>query len=127
MRLHSMNRFLIVGGASNDLMGLTGALRKLRTSSTLNMCICWRLLLGRAWKYGWRNLKSASPFKMKGLIMVEKNSGPMPQLLTRRELLHACGMGLGTLAFAQLFGQSALADDKAFANPLAAKPPHFTP
>jgi hypothetical protein len=59
--------------------------------------------------------------------MLEKTSDSTPQLLTRRELLHACGMGLGALAFAQLSGQSVIADDKAFANPLAPKPPHFTP
>jgi Protein of unknown function (DUF1501) len=52
---------------------------------------------------------------------------PEDRFMTRRELLHACGMGLGSLAFAQLFAQAAMADDKGFANPLAARQPHFAP
>ncbi|MDX2033191.1 MAG: DUF1501 domain-containing protein [Blastocatellia bacterium] len=56
---------------------------------------------------------------------------PTPDLadrfLTRRELLRACGMGMGTLAFAALAGAPARADEKGYANPLAPKPPHFAP
>jgi hypothetical protein len=47
--------------------------------------------------------------------------------LTRRELLKACGMGFGGLAFAQLLGQTAFADGNEAANPLAPKAPHFAP
>jgi hypothetical protein len=36
-------------------------------------------------------------------------------------------MSFGALVFAQLFEQTAHSQDKGFANPLAAKPPHFTP
>src|SRR5215510_8376288 len=54
-------------------------------------------------------------------------ANPADRFLTRRELLHACGMSFGALAFSQLFEQTARAQDKGFANPLAAKPPHFTP
>jgi hypothetical protein len=59
--------------------------------------------------------------------MSKHQANPGDRFLTRRELLHACGMSFGALAFAQLFEQTARAQDKGFANPLAAKPPHFTP
>lgn len=49
------------------------------------------------------------------------------RFLTRRELLQACGTGLGALALAQLCGLTVLAEEKALANPLAVKPPHFAP
>src|SRR5262245_55855250 len=58
--------------------------------------------------------------------MSKHMANPEDRFLTRRELLHACGMSFGALAFAQLFGQTAHAQDKGFANPLAARPPHFT-
>jgi phage FluMu protein gp41 len=54
-------------------------------------------------------------------------TNPEDHFLTRRELLHACGVGLGTLAFAELFKQSAIAGEQDFANPLAVKQPHFQP
>lgn len=54
-------------------------------------------------------------------------ANPEDSFLTRRELLHACGMSFGALAFAQLFEQTAPAQDKGFANPLAARQPHFAP
>jgi hypothetical protein len=59
--------------------------------------------------------------------MSKHKVSPEDRFLTRRELLHASGMSFGALAFAQLFEQSAQAQDKGFANPLAAKQPHFTP
>src|SRR5262245_43912314 len=59
--------------------------------------------------------------------MADHKTNPAGSFLTRRELLHACGMGFGALAFAQLTGQIAIADDKSLANPLAPKPPHFAP
>ncbi|MFZ4987157.1 MAG: DUF1501 domain-containing protein [Blastocatellia bacterium] len=49
------------------------------------------------------------------------------RLLTRRELLQACGTGLGSLALATLIGADAQADQKGHSGPLAPKPPHFTP
>ena len=58
-------------------------------------------------------------------------NNPTPDLtdrfLTRRELLRACGMGMGTLAFAALSGSPLRAEEKGYANPLAPKPPHFAP
>jgi hypothetical protein len=59
--------------------------------------------------------------------MSKHEANPEDRFLTRRELLHACGMSFGALAFAQLFEQTVRAQDKGFANPLAAKPPHFAP
>jgi len=59
--------------------------------------------------------------------MSKHKVNPEDRFLTRRELLHACGMSFGALAFVQLFEQTACAQDNGFANPLAAKPPHFTP
>jgi hypothetical protein len=49
------------------------------------------------------------------------------RFLTRRELLQACGMGMGALAFTQLATTTSRADDKHIVNPLAPKPPHFAP
>src|SRR5439155_7265632 len=49
-------------------------------------------------------------------------------LLTRRELLCRCGMGMGALALTHLMGQtrSLLASEpKSFVNPLAPRQPHF--
>ena len=45
-------------------------------------------------------------------------------VLTRRELLQRCGLGLGGLALGQLLGQSAEAGGSGL-NPLAPRPPHF--
>jgi Protein of unknown function (DUF1501) len=59
--------------------------------------------------------------------MSKHKANPEDHFLTRRELLHACGMSFGALAFAQLFEQTAHAQDKGFANPLAARQPHFAP
>ena len=59
--------------------------------------------------------------------MTNHDANLSDHFLTRRELLHACGMGLGALAFAQLAGEAALADGKSAANPLAPKSPHFAP
>jgi hypothetical protein len=59
--------------------------------------------------------------------MNEHQNDLADNFLTRRELLQRCGMGFGALAFAQLFGQAAWAEDKSLANPLAPKAPHFTP
>src|SRR5579863_2198917 len=44
-------------------------------------------------------------------------------MLSRRELLGRCGMGLGALAFQSFFAQLARAGDPV--NPLKAKTPHF--
>jgi hypothetical protein len=44
--------------------------------------------------------------------------------LTRRELLHRCGMGFGALAFAQMLAATVSAGEH---NPLAPKKPHFAP
>ena len=49
------------------------------------------------------------------------------QPLTRRDLLQACGMGLGSLALSALAPAASVADDRRYASPLAPKPPHFTP
>jgi len=49
------------------------------------------------------------------------------RLLSRRELLHACGMGLGALAFGALAADRTRADEKPNVNPLAPRPPHFAP
>ena len=56
---------------------------------------------------------------------------PMPDFadrpLSRRDLLHACGMGLGALALGALAGADVRADEKPYVNPLAPKTPHFAP
>jgi hypothetical protein len=55
---------------------------------------------------------------------------PEHGLLSRRELLRDCGMGLGTLGLAALLANtptSARAATDAYVNPLAPKPPHFRP
>ena len=49
------------------------------------------------------------------------------RLLSRRELLHACGMGLGALALGALGADQTLADEKSYVNPLAPRAPHFAP
>src|SRR5882757_5557355 len=46
------------------------------------------------------------------------------RFLTRRELLHRCGMGFGAMAISSLFGK-VLGDDSVSLNPLAVKAPHF--
>src|SRR5438445_2353808 len=46
------------------------------------------------------------------------------RFLTRRELLHRCGMGFGAMALSNLFGK-VLAEDSVSLNPLAVKAPHF--
>ncbi|MGH9803180.1 MAG: DUF1501 domain-containing protein, partial [Blastocatellia bacterium] len=46
-------------------------------------------------------------------------------LMTRRELLHRSGMGMGALALAQLTGSTANAQQLNSTNPLAPKQPHF--
>jgi hypothetical protein len=56
--------------------------------------------------------------------------GPMNRsAFSRRELLHHCGIGFGTLGLAALLRDELLASPSAAAgaNPLAAKPPHFAP
>ena len=54
-----------------------------------------------------------------------------PASFSRRELLHRCGMGFGSLGLAALLGDAGLLTPEARAadalNPLAPKPPHFTP
>ncbi|MGI8785862.1 MAG: DUF1501 domain-containing protein [Acidobacteriota bacterium] len=56
---------------------------------------------------------------------------PRDSLLTRRELLCRCGMGLGTLALTNLLGQIGLLEaaqvSGASVNPLTPKAPHFAP
>ncbi len=51
----------------------------------------------------------------------------MAPRLTRRELLQACGMGMGSLALLPLLDAAGFADDKGTLNPLAPKAPHFAP
>ena len=46
-------------------------------------------------------------------------------LVTRREMLHRSGMGMGALALAQLAGSTATAQQVNSVNPLATKTPHF--
>src|SRR5581483_5861621 len=50
---------------------------------------------------------------------------PRPEdlLLTRRELLHRCGMGLGAVALSSFLGETSQAATAT--NPLAPKAPHF--
>src|SRR5216110_2955349 len=53
-----------------------------------------------------------------------------PRLLTRRQMLHQVGTGLGLLGLASLFRDAGLLTPEAQAaslNPLAAKPPQFAP
>ena len=45
--------------------------------------------------------------------MSKHKANPEDRFLTRRELLHACGMSFGALAFAQLFEQTAMPRTKA--------------
>ncbi|MEZ0229611.1 MAG: DUF1501 domain-containing protein [Planctomycetota bacterium] len=45
-------------------------------------------------------------------------------MFTRREMLGRCGLGLGVLAFPELFSRFALGGDS---NPLAPRKPHFAP
>ena len=53
------------------------------------------------------------------------HGNPFEQLaLTRRELLRACGMGLGSLALGQMLSESSVAASSG-ANPLAPRPPQF--
>ncbi len=47
------------------------------------------------------------------------------KLITRREMLHRGGMGMGALALAQLAGSTAEAQQLNSVNPLAPKQPHF--
>ncbi|MFN0088507.1 MAG: DUF1501 domain-containing protein [Blastocatellia bacterium] len=49
------------------------------------------------------------------------------RFLTRRELLRACGMGMGSLALAALADAPMRAEERSGANPLSPKPPHFAP
>lgn len=51
----------------------------------------------------------------------------MESPLTRRELLHRCGLGLGAVAMADLFGRTGLAcaQDSKLLNPLAPRAGHF--
>jgi hypothetical protein len=51
---------------------------------------------------------------------------PHPLAITRRHFFHDCGVGLGKMALASLLTE-AFAPRAAAANPLAPKPPHFTP
>src|SRR6266849_3335327 len=46
-------------------------------------------------------------------------------IVTRREMLNRCGMGMGALALANLMAQAGLAQDSAIPNPLAPRKPHF--
>src|SRR4051812_2925182 len=48
-------------------------------------------------------------------------------MLTRREMLTRCGMGMGTLGLAALLGQTASANPANPINPLAPRAPHFPP
>src|SRR6266566_8702168 len=48
-------------------------------------------------------------------------------LQTRRHFLKTCQFGLGTLALSSLLAKDALAAPASVINPLAPKPPHFTP
>src|SRR5215218_10531493 len=57
--------------------------------------------------------------------MTEKLETQMDGLITRREMLHRGGMGMGALALAQLAGASAQAQEVNAVNPLAPKQPHF--
>src|SRR5436309_1945560 len=52
---------------------------------------------------------------------------PRPEdlLLTRRELLHRCGMGLGATALTTLLGEATSAQAATSTNPLAPRQPHF--
>jgi hypothetical protein len=57
--------------------------------------------------------------------MMTGHGNPFEQLaLTRRELLRACGMGLGSLALGQMLSESSVAASSG-ANPLAPRPPQF--
>jgi hypothetical protein len=51
------------------------------------------------------------------------------RVLTRRELLHRCGMGMGALGLVNVCAQAGLLGtaDAASLNPLAARAPHFAP
>ncbi len=59
--------------------------------------------------------------------MSNHRPNPEDHFLTRRQMLEGCGMGLGSLALAQLIGQPAIAGQNNYVNPLAPKPPHFAP
>src|SRR5438105_3154688 len=51
------------------------------------------------------------------------------QLLTRRQLLHRCGMGFGMVGLAGVLDSAGMlmpAANAAPVNPLAPRPPHFT-
>ena len=53
-----------------------------------------------------------------------------PRLLTRRQMLHQMGTGLGMLGLTSLLNEAGLLTSEAQAaslNPLAAKPPQFAP
>src|SRR4051812_17642003 len=45
--------------------------------------------------------------------------------MTRRHFLRDCQVGLGGLALATLLGEKATGNERAAANPLAPRPPHF--
>ena len=50
-----------------------------------------------------------------------------PKLVTRRWFFQQCGVGLGSIALGQLFGQKGYAaSDATGVNPLAPKKPHHT-
>ncbi len=54
----------------------------------------------------------------------------MPPPLTRRELLHRCGMGMGVVGLAGLLSDDVAADSpasQAGSNPIAPRSPHFAP
>ena len=60
--------------------------------------------------------------------MSDYDHAPRPEdaFLTRRQLLHRCGMGMGAIAFADLMGQAGmLAEAQQSINPLAPKRPQF--
>ena len=49
------------------------------------------------------------------------------QQQTRRHFFERCGIGVGSIALQQLVQSSTYADSASTSNPLAPKPPHFTP
>ena len=61
------------------------------------------------------------------MLDVMKHHAPNPEhlALTRREFLCRCGMGMGSLAFASLFGGSLADANEVSPNPLLPKEPHF--
>src|SRR4051794_39128641 len=66
--------------------------------------------------------------KQLGMLDVMKHHAPNLEhlALTRREFLGRCGMGMGSLAFASLFGGTLARASEASPNPLLPKEPHFS-